>query len=231
QPDVAAQQGIAAPVVTPHASEAVASGASQFHTADVADTPKEVPATLASDVPSTASQRESSDGDAGTIGQTVSRSNSSPKYSSDALQRWKSAVTSIDGMLADFASLAVSVEPIGSTQWNIVFPPGGQRPSEYCSQSERKAALQEAVQNSLGRPIRLTFSVMPGAPAEPAARAPQATVRIQQMREVAENPYVKRICEVLGGEILRVDTPQGQPSRPHFSSTAPDALRVGGGET
>ncbi len=132
----------------------------------------------------------------------------SSRASPDALSDWQRAVAKIDGMLADFAGMAEAVEPAGSDQWNIIFPPGANKPREVCSQPERKAELQAALQSAIGRIVQLNFSVKPGEAPQPVATAAKSTVRAQKMREVAEDPYVKKVCEVLDGEILRVDPPK-----------------------
>ncbi len=137
-----------------------------------------------------------------------------PAGSAAALEDWKRAMASIDGMLADFGGLAQSVEPLGSDQWTIYFPPGSQKPKEYCEVAERKSALQDAVERTMGRPIRLNFIVPPGPPPKVIEAVPQANVRAQKMREIAEHPMVKKVCELLGGEILRIDAPTPTPQTP-----------------
>ena len=111
-------------------------------------------------------------------------------------------------MLADFAGLAVAVEPHGSDRWNVVFPPGATKPSEYCEVGQRKAELLAAVQATLGRPVNITFSVMPGEVSKPVTVTPQAVVKAQKIRELSEHPFIKKICEVLDGEVIRVDAPR-----------------------
>ena len=132
--------------------------------------------------------------------------------SSAALADWRRAMASIDGMLADFGGLAQSVEPLGSDQWTIYFPPGSQKPKEYCEVADRKSALQQAVERTMGRAIRLHFIVPPGPPAKVADSVPQSNMRAQKMREVSEHPMVKKVCELLGGEIMRVDAPVNGPA-------------------
>ncbi len=127
--------------------------------------------------------------------------------SGDALQQWRTALGTIGDMLADYAGTAVSVVPNGSQQWNVIFPPGAVRPREVCEQSERRQALEQAVAKVLGRNVRLAFSVMPGEAPRPTATVQPSNNRAQKMREVSENPYVKKLCEVIDGEILRVDPP------------------------
>ncbi len=134
-----------------------------------------------------------------------------------ALEDWQRSVGAIDGMLADFASLAQSVDPQGSDQWTVYFPPGSQKSKEYCEVAERKAALLEAVERTMGRSIRLNFVVPPGPPLKMVEAVPPANLRAQRLRELAEHPMVKRISDLLGGEILRVDAaapiqaPQASP--------------------
>ncbi|MEZ6152053.1 MAG: hypothetical protein R3C09_18275 [Pirellulaceae bacterium] len=108
-------------------------------------------------------------------------------------------------MLADYAGLAIAVIPNGADHWNVLFPPGAVRPREVCEQPERRQALEKAVAQILQRAVRLTFAVMPGEPVRTVAAAQPSTNRVQKMREVSENPYVKKCCEALDGEILRVD--------------------------
>lgn len=131
-----------------------------------------------------------------------------------ALEDWRRAVGTIDGMLADFAGMAQSVDPQGSDQWNIYFPPGGQKTKEYCEAGDRKGILLQAVERTMGRAIRLNFIVPPGPPPKMVEAVPQANVRAQKIRELAEHPMVKKISELLGGEIIRVDSATSAPPTP-----------------
>ncbi len=136
-----------------------------------------------------------------------------------ALECWKKAIGGIDDMLADFASWATMVNPVARDHWNVVFPPGAGKSRDYCDQSDRKATLQAALQNCAGSSIRLTFSVQPGEAPRSTPTAPASSNRAQKLREVAENPFVKKLCEVLEGDIIRVDPP-AQPSLPEPKNAA-----------
>ncbi len=127
--------------------------------------------------------------------------------STDTLQLWRTATASIGDMLADYAGLAVAVVPNGSDHWNVVFPPGNVRPREVCEQNERRQVLEQAVAKVVQRSVRLTFSVMPGQAPRSTTAVQPSNNRVQKMREASENPYVKKLCEVIDGEILRVDPP------------------------
>lgn len=128
-----------------------------------------------------------------------------PAGLSHNLELWRKATGSIDGMLADYAGMAAAIETSGSDTWRVVFPQGAHVPREYCDVSERKSLLQKVIEKSLGRRLSLTFGVLPGEAPRPKPPTPQSTNRVQKMREVAENPYVKKLCEAIGGEIVRVD--------------------------
>ncbi len=131
-----------------------------------------------------------------------------------AFEDWKRCVAAIEGMLADYAGLAQSVDPQGSDQWTIYFPPGSQKPKEYCEVAERRAELSQVVERTMGRAIRLNFVVPPGPPPKVVDAVPQANVRAQKIRQLAEHPMVKKINELLGGEIIRVDEATAQPTTP-----------------
>lgn len=137
-----------------------------------------------------------------------------PTTSSDALAQWKRAVANIDGMLRDYAELATAIQTTGSDQWQVIFPPGANQPKEYCESAARREQLQSMLSDSLHRSIRLSFAVRPGQAPQAASAVPQSSLRAQKMREMAEHPYVKRVCEVIDGEIIRVDLPRGSVSPP-----------------
>ncbi|MCR9295933.1 MAG: DNA polymerase III subunit gamma/tau [bacterium] len=135
------------------------------------------------------------------------------------LAHWKQAIASLDGLLGDYASVAQAVRPLGSERWQVVFPAGAVQPKEYCERSDNKAQLQAAVEKLLGRPIGLQFEVPQGQPVKPEAPLSNSALRAQKLREMSNHPYVKRLCEVLDGEIVRVDPgreslqPNGQSSQ------------------
>ena len=137
---------------------------------------------------------------------------SAAQGSPEALGQWRAAVGSINDMLADYAGLAVAVVPHGADHWNILFPPGAGRSREVCEQSERRQVLERAVEQVAKRPLRLSFAVLPGEPVRSVAATQPSTNRVQKLREISENPYVKKCCEVLDGEILRVDPPAAAQS-------------------
>ena len=117
-------------------------------------------------------------------------------------------MAAIEGMLCDFACMAVEVEAMDSGNWKVTFPAGGTQAKEYCEQPDKKAELQKALQQHLGRNISVVFHVRPGQPVRKTAVVSKTAQRQQRMREISNDPYVKRLCEVLDGEIVRVDPPK-----------------------
>ena len=112
-------------------------------------------------------------------------------------------------MLADFAGMAIEVSLDGQGAWQVVFPPGAFKPVEYCTNPQRKAQLQAAVANLTGSEIQLTFRARPGEAPQPKQPTKEnVNDRAQRVRELSEHPYIKKLCEVLDGEIVRVDSPQ-----------------------
>lgn len=135
-----------------------------------------------------------------------------------ALKAWKQATGSIDGMLGDFASQAIAVEARGPDQWIIVLPAGGAKTQDYCESPARKEELQAALARVVGRTIQFNYRVQPGPAVRVASDVPisPTVARSQRLRQLAEHPLVSKLCELLQGEVVRVDPPTaGQISAPH----------------
>jgi DNA polymerase-3 subunit gamma/tau len=138
--------------------------------------------------------------------------------STAALETWKRAAHTTEGMLADFAAGAIAVECPSDSQWIIWFPAGSQKSVEYCEAPARRAELQAAVESAAGRSIQFQYRVQSGpvqrTRSEPAVSA--TVVRSQRIRQLTEHPYVSKLCEALQGEVVRVDPPEVE-QRPHKS--------------
>ncbi len=155
------------------------------------------------------------------LGQTVHGTVSSPEAAA-ALNSWKQAALATEGMLADFAGQAVAVELRSADQWIIVFPAGGNKTQEYCEVPARKEELQTALTKVVGRAIQFTYRVQPGPAVRVASEVPVSptVARSQRMRQLAEHPLVSKLCQLLQGEVVRVDPPASGPiSSPHGSGS------------
>jgi len=204
--DEQVSSAVASPALPAHVPPlpAHAPAKAQAGTSPIAPVPATTPSVAPADT-----RAASATAAAGPVPSIAPASDSGPLAGSvDALHLWRSALATISDMLADYAGLAVAVVPNGGDHWNIVFPPGSVRPREVCEQSERRQALESAVEQVVHRHVRLSFSVMPGEAPRPSAVVQPSNNRVQKMREVSEHPYVKKLCEAIDGEILRVDPPQ-----------------------
>lgn len=126
-----------------------------------------------------------------------------------ALQLWKKAASANDGMLADFAGNAIGIEMKSVDNWVVLFPPGTRKSVEYCEVPARKAELQSALDKIAGRTIQFGFRVQPGHAVRTVSEVPVSptVARSQRMRQLAEHPLVSKLCELLQGEVVRVDPP------------------------
>lgn len=139
--------------------------------------------------------------------------------SSDAMRTWKQAAKSIEGLLSDYCTMVVAVEPTDGSMWRIIFPPGANQPRDYCEQPARKAQIAQSLARTLGRPIQLQFEIQPGAAPGPTAIQPSSSAeRSKRMRELANHPLIKQVVEVLDGEIVKV-IPPSRPSPPMTGNT------------
>ncbi len=140
----------------------------------------------------------------------------------DPTSQWKLATRGIEGLLADFCQLAETVEPMADGTWKVIFPAGCGSARDYCNQPDHKLELISTLTSQLGREIRLHFDVKPGQAAQIEQPAITSSAhRLQSMREVAENPLVKQIIEVLDGEIVRIHPAHAAQAKPIDTSEPP----------
>jgi hypothetical protein len=85
---------------------------------------------------------------------------------------------------------------------------------EYCEAPPRKAELQSALDTVAGRAIQFGFRVQPGPAARTVSEVPVSptVARSQRMRQLSEHPLVSKLCELLQGEVVRIDPPAGDRS-------------------
>jgi DNA polymerase-3 subunit gamma/tau len=138
----------------------------------------------------------------------------------DALAQWMKATGSIEGILSDYCRMAVCVDVQASNAWRVVFPPGAAQARDYCEHVSRRSQLVSSLAAHCGQTIRLSFDVQPGQP-EPTHQAPVSSSadRLKKMREIAEDPLIKKVCDLLDAEIVKVHP--SQSLQPHFKPKQP----------
>ena len=145
-----------------------------------------------------------------------SRFSSAPIGYSEAMAQWKRATQTIDGLLANYCNMVLAIEPKDSTAWRVVFPPGANQPLDYCENVTRKAQLTNALAQVLGRTVQLHFEMQPGqAPAPTTSNQVNSSAeRTKRIRELASHPLIKKIVEMLDGEITKVIPPRPPSPQP-----------------
>ncbi|MCC6508462.1 MAG: DNA polymerase III subunit gamma/tau, partial [Pirellulaceae bacterium] len=157
------------------------------------------------------------------LGATSSIASQASPAAQAALELWKQAARTTEGMLSDFAGSAIAVQLKGPDEWIVVFPPGTQRTLEYCDGPARRAELQTAIDRAAGRSIAFSFRVQPGAAVRSTTEVPMSptVARSQRMRQLSEHPFVHQLCELLQGEVIRVDPPAAERiAPPHTNDPA-----------
>jgi DNA polymerase-3 subunit gamma/tau len=139
---------------------------------------------------------------------------------SDLQAAWRQTLSQIEGIIGDYAALATRIEEKTPDVLQLVFPSGCELAIEACERSENRSVLQQALSLQLGRPVQLAMV----ASQEPTRTTPTTSPtrrppsRSQQFRELREVPLIVRICELFGGEVVRVDAPAQVNPAPHAAA-------------
>lgn len=137
------------------------------------------------------------------------------KTAANPLDQWKQATSSIEGILSDYCQMVVAVEITSDAVWRVTFPPGAKQARDYCDQATRKTQLISAVSALAGRPIQLSLDVRPGlATVQQLPPVNSSADRQKKMRELMEIPLIKKVCDTLDAEIVKIHSSH-QP-RPHL---------------
>lgn len=126
------------------------------------------------------------------------------------LQQYQAAFQSVDGMIRELATSCVQVETMGDGHWRVVME--NEYLAELCKRQDRRQQIEQAVESSLGRRIRIdfTFRAESGSHLANAKAQPKAQV----LRDLQENPFVARLNEVFSTEWVEL-----LPPRPRKNNT------------
>ena len=120
---------------------------------------------------------------------------------------WQRALDSLGDMTATNAKMARSVAICGPNRLAVRFGKEYIGIKEYCERPERKARLEQALEQASGTTVQLIFEVIADEPSPGLAQrlhhAPP-TNRQQRQRQAAQNPLVRQAVELFDAEILRV---------------------------
>jgi DNA polymerase III subunit gamma/tau len=127
----------------------------------------------------------------------------------DAPRVWQQALASLEGLLAENASLCESVSAPGGGRLVAAFCAKYTSCKAFCERAEQLAQLERALAEVAGGRVKLEFATLPDVlSAEPAAK--RAVPHRQRMAEVAENAMVRRATELFDARVVRIEEP-GNP--------------------
>lgn len=72
------------------------------------------------------------------------------------LQQYQAAFQSVDGMIRELATSCLQVETMGDGHWRVVME--NEYLAELCKRQDRRQQIEQAVESSLGRRIRIDFT-------------------------------------------------------------------------
>ncbi len=141
----------------------------------------------------------------------------------NANDAWQQSLEKVEGMLKDYAALALRAVEAKANEWQIVFPMGSDAIANIVSSPEHRQKLVSAIKSTTGQHVQLTFVRSQEPPRTDASQesAPTEQSQSQRKREAAEHPLIRRIIDTLDGEIVRIDRASTSPPRPHMADPKP----------
>ncbi len=130
---------------------------------------------------------------------------------------WLQALSHVDGMVADYASMVVKVESVGkqaspkgtdAINWTAFFPLGADLAMRHCNELAHRKSIEAALQTVVSQPIHLTLQMSNLPPRVNAAMPKPAAPIVNQptlVRKYSEHPLVKSLIKSIDGDIIRVD--------------------------
>jgi DNA polymerase-3 subunit gamma/tau len=135
---------------------------------------------------------------------------------------WQEMIGQLEDLTADAARQAEEVLWLGNGRARVVFPGDKQLTRNTCDRPERRARLERELSRCLGTRVTLEFTTRPTSQvAAPAAPRLGTNQRLAERRAIESDPLVRRIIELFGAEISRVDVVHAPPSSAGSASHTP----------
>lgn len=127
---------------------------------------------------------------------------------SDAEALYRKALASIEGMTADVAGHFQKLQQINDSHWKVFLD--NDYMVEFCSRSEPKTAIENAVGQVCGKRIRVDFASAGVKASSKPAHVPKA----QLLRNIQSEPFVARMIQVFQAELTDIVKPQPPARKP-----------------
>ncbi|MEZ6087931.1 MAG: DNA polymerase III subunit gamma/tau [Pirellulaceae bacterium] len=121
---------------------------------------------------------------------------------------WRRAIESLDDMTANYAKNADRVEPAGDGLIRVYFSDDRQLDKASCEKPERRSKLEAALTASANRRVQYECVLAASRTFQrPARRALTTAERARRLREVENEPIIRRTLDLFDAEVVRVIPP------------------------
>jgi DNA polymerase-3 subunit gamma/tau len=137
---------------------------------------------------------------------TVADRPATPITRESATSIWKQAIAKIEDMTADYAAFCDEVAISAPNRLVASFKASYTLQKESCEKPERKARIEQALQQVTGQRIHVDFAVRREEVSEAVRQQPRPSLR-QRMRDFEKHPLVKQAIDMFEAEITRIEEP------------------------
>ncbi|MDA1050008.1 MAG: DNA polymerase III subunit gamma/tau [Planctomycetota bacterium] len=127
--------------------------------------------------------------------------------SDSASSIWKQAIAQIEDMTADYAAFCDQVAISAPNRLVASFKASYTLQKESCEKPERKARIEQALQQVTGQRIQVDFEVRRDESSGSSRPQPRPPLR-QRMRDFEKHPLVKQAIDMFEAEITRLEEPR-----------------------
>lgn len=120
---------------------------------------------------------------------------------------WQQAIAKIEDMTADYAAFCDRVAISAPNRLVASFKASYTLQKESCEKPERKARIEQALQQITGERIHVDFEVRREEAIGVSRPQPRPTLR-QKMRDIEKQPLVKQAIDMFEAEITRLEEPR-----------------------
>lgn len=121
---------------------------------------------------------------------------------------WLRAIDQMEDMTGDFAREAVEVAQPELGKLRVTFASHQLLNRTQLEKPDRKAKLEQAMSKSFGRRMQVEFVSLAASPENNQPHVPTGVSRVQRMRALEQDPFVRRMKAIFEVEIIKIDEPR-----------------------
>jgi DNA polymerase-3 subunit gamma/tau len=126
-----------------------------------------------------------------------------------AQEVWRSALASLEGLLAENASLCESVAAPSAGRLVATFRAKYTACKVFCERADQLAHLERALSEAAKGRIKLEFATTADPPQSDTNQR-RAVPQRQRVAEISEHPMIRRATELFDARVTRIEEPEGQ---------------------